>query len=322
MVVERPRVPPPAPDHQIDAGVIEDARARQRRQRRVGATLLTAIAAAALLVGLTGGGGGLGGPGGQAQANPPSGSNPGPGAAHAGAGTSFPGAPSTQSGWYGVESRMCRLAKSNRYVPLRVGCVTSMRVDMNGDGRPDLVLVYSALGHRHLGAFAPGTAPPDIGHEYVPKAAFLKVVLAASGTTSTARIPGAWASAVDAAAQVKDDPGSELFLETSRTSSGATLIPFGWSDGRAVSAGAGLSVGGDSASRSGFACLAGKPPQVVQLAFELIGPSVNGWWWETKTVYAWHGPRLVQISRRTFRRHGAVTASVTRIGQGCLHGVA
>lgn len=45
-----------APD--VDAGVIEDARARQRRQRVAGvSTLLAAAALAALLLGLTGGGG-------------------------------------------------------------------------------------------------------------------------------------------------------------------------------------------------------------------------------------------------------------------------
>jgi hypothetical protein len=54
---------PSLPDQGIDAGLIEDARQRQRRHRRIGAVLiaLTALAAAGSILGFALGGGGSGG---------------------------------------------------------------------------------------------------------------------------------------------------------------------------------------------------------------------------------------------------------------------
>jgi photosystem II stability/assembly factor-like uncharacterized protein len=58
MAVETP-LPPLAPDREIEAGVIEDARARQRRHRGIAAALIVAAAlAAGVILGFTGGGGG------------------------------------------------------------------------------------------------------------------------------------------------------------------------------------------------------------------------------------------------------------------------
>lgn len=59
VIAERPPAPP-APDQGIDAGVIEDARARQQRHRRVGAALLTGVVALGILVLVLGGGAGGG----------------------------------------------------------------------------------------------------------------------------------------------------------------------------------------------------------------------------------------------------------------------
>jgi photosystem II stability/assembly factor-like uncharacterized protein len=58
MIVETPWLPP-APDQEIEAGPIKDARARQRRHRGIAAALIVAAAlAAGLILGFTGGGGG------------------------------------------------------------------------------------------------------------------------------------------------------------------------------------------------------------------------------------------------------------------------
>jgi hypothetical protein len=58
MAVETP-LPPLAPDQEIEAGVIEDARARQRRHRGIAAALIVAAALmAGVILGFTGGGGG------------------------------------------------------------------------------------------------------------------------------------------------------------------------------------------------------------------------------------------------------------------------
>ena len=50
---------PPTPNHDVDAGVIEDARRRQRRQRQIGGGVLfaTVLVAGGLIAGLAGGGG-------------------------------------------------------------------------------------------------------------------------------------------------------------------------------------------------------------------------------------------------------------------------
>lgn len=224
-----------------------------------------------------------------------------------------------QPGGEGVATDACPLAPPNRYLPARSGCVTVRRADVDGDGRPDLVIVYSHLSRRHPAGYA-GVVPPGLRRDFVAKAAFLKVVLA-TGTAVSTRISGAKAAAVDAVADVSDDPGKEIFLEVQRISSGAAAVAYGIHHGRLTAAGVTLSYGGDSATKADFDCLAGNPPRLIQRAYELIGPTIHGWWQETDTVYAWHGPKLVQISRRTFKRHGAVRILNEGIGRGCSVGV-
>ncbi len=190
---------------------------------------------------------------------------------------------------------------------------------MNGDGRSDLILVYSRLGRRHPYWYA-GSVPPDLKHDFVADAAFMKVVLAGGGSASI-KIDDAWAAAVDTVVRVSRAPGAEVFLEVSRLSSGASVLAYGFRDSHLVPAGAKLYEGGDSAAKSGFGCLPGNPPRIIQRTFLLIGPTIYGWWRETNVIYAWHGPKLVQISSRTFKRRGAVLASDTAFERGCIKGV-
>src|SRR5579859_1269330 len=61
VAVQTPPAPRSTPDPGIEDGVIEDARARQRRYRRIGWALAAAVVSAgALIAGLVGGGGGAG----------------------------------------------------------------------------------------------------------------------------------------------------------------------------------------------------------------------------------------------------------------------
>ncbi len=297
----------------IDAGVIEEARGRQRSHRRMGAVIVAV--AAGLLLAVSAGGGGGGGTGRRAAGQP---SAAGPGAGHASASRAFPGAPSTQPDGYGVETAACPLAPPNRYLPARSGCVTVMRADVDGDGRPDLILVYSRLSRQHPSDY-PGIAA-SLRRQFVADAAFLKLVLA-DGTTVSARLRQTRAAAIDSVAHVNDDPGSEIFLEVGRISSGASAVAYGYHDGQLLPAAVTLDYGGDSASRAGFDCLRGNPPRVVQRAYESLGPTLDGWWQESEVTYAWRGPRLVKIGTRTFKRRGAVAASDTSIGRGCTGGV-
>jgi hypothetical protein len=302
-----------------DGGVIEDARARERRHRRIGGALVVAaLVAGALIAGMSGGGGG-GSLGGHAGGRP-SGSGAGAGTAHPSESGAFPGAPATQPNGYGVASRACPLAAANRYLPARSGCVTAIRADLNGDGRPDLILVYSRLGRRIPSSWYAGGVPASLRHDFVADAAYLKVVLAGGGSASV-EIAGAWAGAVDAVAHLDGTPSSEVLLEVSRISSGASDVAYGLSNGPLVPAGVTLFAGGDSAAKSGFDCVPGNPPRLIQRTFELIGPTVYGWWRETSVIYAWHGPRLVQISSHTFKRRGVVPASEIGIGHTCITGL-
>jgi hypothetical protein len=320
MVVQTPPLPS-TPGSEIGAGVIEDARARQRRHRRLGGVLIAAAVAIGVLMAGFGSGGRGSGVGALGNGHSP-GSGPGVRPAHAAANRLFTGAPSTQANGYGVTDDACPLAAPDRYLPARSGCVTVRRADVNADGRPDLIIVYSRLSRQHPSGYVGGT-PPSLRHDFVAEAAFLKVVLS-NGTSVSTRITGTretGAAAIDAVAHVNDDPGKEIFLEVERISSGATVVAYGFHNARLIPAGVMLEYGGDSASKTDFDCLPGNPPHLIQRAYELIGPTIYGWWRETSVTYAWHGPKLAQITRRTFKRRGAVTISNMGIGQGCIAGI-
>ncbi len=333
-----PRIPEPETGAGViegaDAGVVEDARARQRRERRLGGALLLAAVIAAVLVASGGGGGG----GGQHAGRQPAGSGNGAGPAHASATTSFPGAPATQKNGYGVSSGVCPLAPPNRYLPPRSGCVTVRHADVNGDGRPDLIIVYSRLSRQKLNW--PSGTPPSFRHDFSAKAAFLRVVLAGGGSV-TVKIVGAdgtlngsrneaKAAAIDSVAHVNADPGDEIFLEVGRISSGATGVAYGFHDGRLIPAGVYLSYNGDSGVEAGFDCLPGNPPRLIQRYFTFVGPNeLTRSWRETEVVYAWDGPKLAQLSKHTFKQlvalkfqpRDSLRSSETQIGTGCIHGV-
>ncbi len=290
---------------------------RQRRHQRVGGVLVAALVLGALIAGIGGGGGGLDRHSGGGASR----SNPGAGSPHLTANTSFPGAPSTQH-VYGVSSDMCPLAPRNRYLPPRSGCVGVRRADIDGDGRRDLIIVYSRLGSQRLPPYA--GEPPSMRHDYEAKAAFLKVVLN-DGTSITARITGvdgARVAAVDAVAHVSADPGGEIFLEVARVSSGATGVAYGFQGGKLVPAGVYLSYNGDSGVQAGFDCVSGNPPRLIQRYFAFIGPNeFTRSWREQEVVFAWHGPTLVQLSVHSFKGLVALKSSETHIGQGCIRGV-
>jgi len=317
MVVQTP--PPSPPELETEAGVIEDARARQRRHRIIGLALLAAAAVAVwLIIGM--GGGGSGGAGtGRNPLGQPSGSSSGP--AHASQGNPFPGAPTTQAHGYGVEDGVCPLAAPNRYLPVRSGCVTVRGVDISGDGRPDLVLIYSTLTHRHVGGASFPGAPAYLRRDYYAKQAMLRVVQPDGAiatvpitfathpiNSKTTETTAAKAAALASIGHFSDRPANEIFLEVFRTSSGAGAVGYSLYHGRLVSAGLEFDYGGDSADQQGFDCVPGNPPRIIQRVYQLIhgiklsGQTIYGLWRETVTTYAWHGPRLGKIAQVTSTR--------------------
>ena len=228
----------------------------------------------------------------------PSGQRQGP------AGT-FPGAPATQRGDWPGAVHLCPLAPRNRYLPARSGCLTVIRADVDGDGRPDLVLLYGRLSHQRIG---------DL---YVPTSFVLKVVRGSGGVVQT-RIPAPEADpTILEVGPVSDDPGVELFILVARISSGSSVEVYSFHAGRLIDAGPTLGVGGDSAQKAGFACPAGRPPTIVQHSFLLEGPGESGWWQRTDITYAWHDATLTQITRHTSMRRGIPPLSATGLGVGC-----
>lgn len=337
MVVQTPP-PPPAPQPPAapdvpDAGVIEDARARQRRHRLGGAILLlvaAAAAAAGLIVGT--GGGGAGGGTGRAPSGHPSGGGAGAGSLNSS--QSFPGAPAIQNDIDGPSSGMCTRAAPNRYLPPNSGCVSVRRVDVTGDGRADLVLVYSRIAHTSVATRFPGLATPrqygpEASHLYYAKQAFLRVVQPGGTIVTTAvgairpvfREHTAKAAAFASIGHFNGLPGKEIFLEISHISSGSSGVAYALHRGRLVAAGAPVYFGGDSGGQTGFDCLPGNPPRFVQRQFDL--PRDPGAWHETDTIYAWHGPKLVKVARhistRRFphSRYGWPPKRLAQAGPGC-----
>ena len=230
----------------------------------------------------------------------------------------FPGAPRSQAGSFDVSSNLCAPAPRNRYLPPHAGCVSVLRADVDGDGRPDLILVYSRVGVKPVGRSIPGLTAGWRDRHHAEQA-FLKVVRR-SGATVQTRIP-AQSAAVVGVVRVAGDPGAELLLQTGEISSGSWAVAFGFDHGRLVPAGVTLDYGGDSATKAGFECLAGRRPGIVQRSFELLGSTISGSWKETVVSYAWHGPRLVRVAKRTFTRGGQPPARQTRVGSGCLGGI-
>ena len=312
--------PKPPPESEIEAGVIEDARARQRRQRHAGAVLVaTALVGGAIAFGMLGGGGGAGA--GRGAPAGPSGSGPAANPAHLGADRLFAGAPATQpSVADDVEPAVCPLAHRSRYLPRWSGCVSARIADLSGDGSRELVLIYSHLRHTHLeGTFA--GEPERMKRGYPARQAMLRVVRS-DGESTTTRIAGTKAAALLSIARVGEGRSEEIFIFTGGISSGSYAAAYGLYHGRLVPAGVTLDYGGDSGEAAGFDCLPGRPPRVIQRHFLFDGTPDNfDKQLETNVIYVWHGPRLVRAARHRFSHEGLLTSADSRVGVGCLRGI-
>jgi hypothetical protein len=171
-----------------------------------------------------------------------------------GGGASFPDAPRTQPGNWRA-GFPCPLAPANRYLPARVGCVTVERADVDGDGRPDLILLYATLARNQSGT------------GFVPRRFTLKVVRA-SGGMLTARVPHLENDTILRVRNVNGRPGAEIFIQEGSISSGSFARVYTF-DGRRLLRAGGFTYGGDSASRYGFVCRRGDPATIIQYAFLL-----------------------------------------------------
>lgn len=218
---------------------------------------------------------------------------------------SFPGAPRTQPGDWKGGGDLCPLARPNRYLPPRSGCISAVRVDVDGDGRPDLVIVYAHLTRR------------EYDGEFTTTGFTLAVIRPRGGTVRT-RLPASEDNAtIVEYGNVNGVPGDELIIQISQISSGSAGVIYTFHDGRLIRLPILIGWGGDSGTKAGFACRAGHPPRLILRSFELGDGGEYGSWQVTTTVYAWHGATLRRIARGTTTHHGVPAAAQTSLGGGC-----
>jgi len=136
------------------------------------------------------------------------------------AGATFPNAPHSQGPTSGGS---CPLAPPNPYLPSRAGCVTVRRADVDGDGRPDLILLY---GHLSTRRFAGGFIPTG----------FTLELLRATGGKLTTRVPHPVESpTIDHIRDVNDRAGAEIFIHETHISSGELVGVYTFKSGLAPS---------------------------------------------------------------------------------------
>ena len=305
----------------------------------IGAAVSTPILAAILGLGMSGGGGG--GAGGQGHGHR---SGPGSGAAaganHLSASRGLAGVPATERYSTGPGAA-CELAPRSRYLPRWSGCVSTMLVDLFGDGRRDLVLTYSLLGHTSLRGLPPRTIGRRTDRPRYPALqAMLRVVTPAGRITTVpisyetsatrkapAQLQRAAAAALISVARVSPGSAKTIFVQTGQISSGSAALVYRVNHGRLVSSGVALAYGGDAGSQAGFQCLAGDPPELIQRTYSLVRGiravadtvHIYGVWTVTTTRFGWHGPQLVRLDQSTSRRR---LIPIDSVGRGCLGAVA
>jgi hypothetical protein len=207
--------------------------------------------------------------------------------------TGFPDAPHSQR--YGRGP--CPIAPRNRYLPPGAGCVTSRLADVDGDGRPDLVLLFAKPGR-------PG--PADVF--------YLKVVRARGGSVLYRVGDQSFPIRLVLLANANDRPGVELFLHQGHNTSYESMGVYTFS-GRALRRAGELHFDGtDFGLRYGFTCHASPPATIVQHEFKEQFPA-PGPWTRRDTTYAWVGDRLQASGTHTFQIRGS--PPVRQIGAHC-----
>jgi hypothetical protein len=213
----------------------------------------------------------------------------------------FLGVPHSQPGVWRKGGTVCPLAAPNRYLPKRAGCVSVDRADIDGDGYPDLILLYGhPTTHRARGGF-------------VTRAYTLKI-LRSRGGELTKRMHLVEPPTITAIANVNNQPGDEIFLHLGSISSGSTVGVYAF-DGRRLLRVGTFNYGGDSAVAEGFACHQGHPATIVQHTFMLNGSRETGPWKRTDTTYTWVGAHLRRTATtHTTQRHGPPPKHLTDAG--------
>jgi hypothetical protein len=207
------------------------------------------------------------------------------------AGSSGVGSAELISGRSDSTNSLCVRAKRDGYVPERDVCSSALSANVDGGGRPDLVLLYT---HPITGAGASLKAYPET----------LELVRA-DGRTVRARLkPTTPAPSIVAVGNVNGTAGAELFVATNWISSGPEVLVYSFRSGKLVNAGVKLNMGGDSADRFGFSCVQKPQREIIQRDYSLIGPTIYGRWRLSTYYYAWDRATLRLVKRKRTIHHG------------------
>jgi hypothetical protein len=178
--------------------------------------------------------------------------------------------------------------------------VSVVRADVDGDGRPDLILLYAKLSDHKL------------GKGFVPTIFILRVVRASGGMPSVG-VPHLENDTIIDVRNVNDRRGAEIFIQEGSISSGSSAGVYTFDGQRLHRAGA-LTYGGDSGQQYGFTCRRGKNAAIVQRQFLLETGGENGRWQVSNTTFTWAGATLRRTSQHRSYRDGSPPTSLTTIG--------
>jgi hypothetical protein len=197
----------------------------------------------------------------------------------------FAGAPKSQS--FGNGSS-CPAAPANPYLTTPAGCLSVRLADVDGDGRPDLVLLYNHPGVKNL--------------DYK----FTLKVYRASGGTLTVQLPaGDIPASFLLLRNVNRRPGVEIFIHTVHISNGEIFVIYTF-NGTKLQQAASFSYGGDVEVQYGVTCHV--PTSIVQDEFSVTSPlfpASQRPWTHRATTYTWVGAALKQSATTTTTFKGA-----------------
>jgi hypothetical protein len=211
-------------------------------------------------------------------------------------GAPFPDAPASQAFRNGSS---CPAAPPNRYLTTPAGCLSVRLADVDGDGRPDLVLLYTHPGVKN-GNYR-----------------FTLTVYRASGGTLTAQLPaGDIPASFVVLRNINARPGVEIFVHYIHISNGEALAVYTFSAGKLQRVG-GFTYGGDAFVQFGVTCH--PPTSMVEDEFSvsrLTLPAAQRKWTHLTSSYTWVGASLKAGTRKISTFTGA-SPPASEIGLHC-----
>ncbi|HYB28226.1 MAG TPA: hypothetical protein VEF89_16545 [Solirubrobacteraceae bacterium] len=208
----------------------------------------------------------------------------------------FPDAPASQSFTYGSR---CPAAPANPYLTTPAGCLSVREADVDGDGQPDLLLLYTRPGVKGL-----------IYH-------FTLKVYRASGGVLTTQLPEEDIPATfELLRNVNGRPGAEIFIHTDHISTSEELAIYTW-DGTTLQRAGTFAYDGYDIGEVQFGITCHAPKTIVQYEFSTTTPTASQRVWkELTTTFSWFGPTLKRGATAT-STFNAANPPARLVGVGC-----